>query len=69
MASQKSLVLAVVAVRDKLELLRKRILEYEDHLRKANTSEESKEFWTHQLSYVENLIQEYRAAETDLLNS
>lgn len=69
MIATQTLVLATVAIRDKLTLLHKRKLEYEDHLRKDNASEESTVFWTHQVIYIDNLIQEYRAAEAELRNS
>jgi hypothetical protein len=67
MITNKTIVLAVVAIRDKLYDLNNRKKECDKHLNSKALSSESKEFWTQHSLDLDVRIQEYTKAEAELM--
>jgi len=69
MISNNTLVLASVAVADKIDTLHRRKAECTKWMKEGDQSEENQKFWTQQIQSLDKQIQEYTEARKELINS
>jgi len=69
MISDKSKVLAAVAIADKIDTLSHRKAECVKWFQADDASEESKKFWTDALESINRDIQEYSDARYEMINN
>jgi hypothetical protein len=68
MISNKSKVLAAVAIADKINTLNLKKAEYVKWRNEGDQSEENKQFWRGQISYLDVITEEYREARNEMIN-
>jgi hypothetical protein len=69
MLSNNTIVLAAVAVSDKIDMLHRRKAECTKWMKEGDQSEENQNFWTQHIEMLDKTIQEYAEARKELINS
>jgi hypothetical protein len=69
MLSNNTIVLAAVAVSDKIDMLHRRKAECTKWMKEGDQSEENQNFWTQHIESLEKDVLDYTKAKQELINS
>lgn len=69
MLTNKSLVLAIVAIADKIDNLKRKKIECEKWMEEGEQNEENHKFWAQHIEKIEKDIQAYISAKAELIHT